>query len=176
MTLALLYVMALLDGLLCGARVSMGRSAVIRKRSYYVRAQLRGLVGAQVVSSIALTALLAVALTSTHRAVLRADLETVAGRMLRIFVPYAALVLGNIVLRLVPSTDIRSVTSVVMLGPLTAIRPLVMLAGVLYGISASAMWETRFLGLFILALMLALEFALNLHAAREQAREINTLV
>lgn len=176
MTLVLLYVLALLDGLLCGARVSMGRSAVIRKRGYYVRAQLRGLVGAQIVSTVALAALAFVALQSAHRAALRTDLEGAAGRMLWVFLPYAALVLGNILLRLVPSTDIRSATSVMMLGPLTAIRPLIMIAGVLYGISASVLWETRLLGLFILGLMLSLEFALNLRAGREQAREINTLV
>jgi len=176
MTLLLLYVLALLDGLLCGARVAMGRSAVIRKRVYYVRAQVKGLIGAQIVSTIALAALVVVYLASAHRGELRADLEGAAGRMLWVFLPYAALVLGNILLRLVPSTDIRSATSVMMLGPLTAIRPLVMIAGVLYGISGSALWETRILGLFILTLMLSLELALNFFAARQQAREVSALV
>jgi hypothetical protein len=175
MTLLLLYILALLDGLLCGARVAMGRSAVIRKRVYYVRAQIRGLVGAQIVSAMALGALFLVSGQSAHRAALRGDLEAAAGRMLWIFLPYAALVLGNILLRLLPSTDIRSATSVMMLGPLTAIRPLIMIAGVLYGISRSTLWETCVLGLFILALMLLLEFVLNLHAARQQLRELNAL-
>jgi hypothetical protein len=76
----------------------------------------------------------------------------------------------------VPSVDIRSATSVMMLGPLTSIRPLVMIAGVLYGISASALWETRVLGIFILALMLGLEFVLNLRASRAQARQIDSLI
>jgi hypothetical protein len=113
--------------------------------------------------------------TDKDRAGLRTDLEAAAERMLWIFLPYAALVIGNILLRLIPSTDIRSATSVMMLGPLTAIRPLVMATGVLYGISASRLWETRTLGLLILALMLSLEFALNLRAAREQRREIDGL-
>lgn len=172
----MLYGLALLDGLLCGARVAMGRSAVIRKRGYYVRAQIRGLIGAQIISGIALAALGMVWILAANRAALRADLETAAGCMLWIFLPYAALVVGNILLRLVPSTDVRSATSVMMLGPLTAIRPLVMVTGVLYGISASRLWETRALGLFILALMLGLEFVLNLRAAREQRREIDGLV
>ena len=176
MTLLSLYVLALLDGLLCGARVAMGRSAVIRKRVYYVRAQVKGLAGAQIVSTIALGALLLVSAQSAHRAALRADLEAAAGRMLWIFLPYAALVLGNILLRLLPSTDIRSATSVMMLGPLTAIRPLIMIAGVLYGISKSTLWETRVLGLFILTLMLSLELVLNFLAARQQARELNALL
>ena len=176
MTLSLLYVLALLNGLLCGARVAMGRSAVIRKRAYYVHAQIKGLIGAQIVSTVALAALFLVSIQSAHRPALRADLEAAAGRMLWVFLPYAALVLGNILLRLVPSTDIRSATSVVMLGPLTAIRPLIMITGVLYGISRSALWETRALGLFILALMLSLEFILNLLAARQQVRELHALL
>jgi hypothetical protein len=65
---------------------------------------------------------------------------------------------------------------VLMRGPLTAIRPLIMIVGVLYGISASVLFETRFLGLFILALMLSLEFVLDRRAARAQAHQIRQLV
>lgn len=172
MTLLALYVLALLDGLLCGLRTSMGRCPLIRKRGYYTRALVRGLAGAQVVSMFALGALLVVGALSGHRDVLRADLESSAGRMLQVFLPYAALVLFNLALRLLPSTDIRSATSVFMLGPLTAIRPLVMVAGVVYGIFRSSLIETWLLGLFILALMLSLEFVLNRLASRAQLRQI----
>lgn len=176
MTLLILYLLALLDGLLCGLRASMGRCPLIRKRGYYARALFQGIVGSQIVSALAFAALLIAAALSSHQDVLRADLELAAGRMLRIFIPYAALVLFNLALRLLPSTDIRSATSVLMLGPLTAIRPLVMVAGVLYGISGTHLKETRLLGLFILALMLSLEFFLNRHAARAQAAQIRQLV
>ena len=153
----------------------MGRCPLIRKRGYYVRAALSGVVGAQITSTLALFVLALTYTISMRRDELRADLEAAAGRMLWIFLPYAALVLFNLALRLVPSTDIRSATSVLMLGPLTAIRPLVMVAGVLYGISASRLLETRLLGLFVLALMLFLEFALNRRAARAQALQIRQL-
>jgi len=176
MTLFVLYVLALLDGLLCGARVSMGRCAVIAKRAYYIRAQLRGVIGAQIISTISLVALILVALLSARRAALHIDLEAAAERMLWVFIPYAILVVGNILLRLIPSTDIRSATSVMMLGPLTAIRPLIMIVGVSYGIWSSKFWETRLLGLFVLSLMLGLEFALNRLAANQQSREIALLV
>jgi hypothetical protein len=59
-----------------------------------------------------------------------------------------------------------------MLGPLTAIRPLVMISGVLYGIYSSRLLETQALGMFVLVLMLSLEFALNWRAERRQEREI----
>jgi len=96
--------------------------------------------------------------------------------MLWVFVPYALLVLSNLALRLVPSSDIRSGTSVFMLGPLTAIRPLVMITGVLYGIYSSRLLETRILGMFVLLLMLSLEFALNRRADRLQDQEIRELI
>jgi hypothetical protein len=114
-------------------------------------------------------------LISAHWEMQRLAEEFYHGGMLWIFGPYAALVLVNILLRLVPSTDIQSATSVAMLGPLTAIRPLVMMVGVFNGIWSSALWETRLLGSFVLALMLGLEYLLNLRAAREQSRELDLL-
>ena len=176
MTLLLLYLLALLDGVLCGLRTAMGRDARIRKRWYYLRASLRGLVGAQIVSTVALAALLIALLVSRDYVELRGDLEGAAARMLRIFLPYAAFVLGSLTLRGIPSTDIRSASSVFLLGPLTAIRPLVMMAGVAYGIWDSRLAGTRTLGLIILALMLSLEFALNRWMARVQRKRIAKLV
>ena len=176
MTLLALYLLALLDGLLCGLRSSMGRCPLIRKRRYYTWALVRGIAGAQVVSMLALGALIVANALTERRDLFRADLEASAGRMLQVFLPYAALVLFNLALRLVPSSDIRSATSVFMLGPLTAIRPLVMIAGVLYGISRSSRIETWVLGLFILILMLSLEFVLNRLASRAQVRQIRQRV
>lgn len=176
MTLLVLYLLALLDGLLCGLRSSMGRCALIRKRDYFAKALFRGFVGAQIISTLALIALVLTAALSSRRETLHADLEAAAGRMLWIFLPYAALVLANLALRLLPSVDLRSATSVLMLGPLTAIRPVVMTVGILFGISASRLPETRLLGLFILAMMLLLEFVLNRRASHAQSIQIRQLV
>jgi hypothetical protein len=176
MRLLALYLLALLDGLLCGCRASMGRCALIRKRAYYARALLRGVLGAQIISTVALLGLFAVAALSYHRTELRADLELSAARMLWIFVPYAVAVVGCLALRIIPSTDLRSATSVFALGPFTAIRPLIMIAGVFYGIAGSRLWETKLLGVFVLTLMLSLEYFLNRSAARMQAAEIRQLI
>ena len=175
MMLSCLYLLALLDGMLCGVRVSMGRCALIHKRKYYARALLYGLFSAQLIGTIALLALVAAASLSAHRTELRSDLEATAGRMLWIFFPYAIAVVGSLAIRIIPSTDVRSATSVFALGPFTAIRPLVMIAGVLYGIAGSQLLETRFLGLFVLTLMLSMEYVLNRSAGRRQAREIQQL-
>ncbi len=57
MILLFLYLLASLDGLLCGCRTAMGRSPLIRKREYYARALIHGFLAAQVVSVMALLAL-----------------------------------------------------------------------------------------------------------------------
>jgi hypothetical protein len=176
MKLLALYLLAMLDGLLCGIRISMGRCALIHKRGYYARALLRGLLGAQCVSTIALLALLIVLTFSSRRDELRVDLHSAANRMLWVLVPYAVAVVGSLALRILPSTDIRSATSVFALGPLTAIRPAVMIVGVFYGIATSRLFETRFLGVFVLLLMLSLEFFLDRSAGRAQARELDQLI
>jgi hypothetical protein len=167
-TLLILYLLASLDGLLCGCRAWMGRCALIHKHSYYLSALWQGFLGAQAVSALALLALFTVSLLSPNRPQLRADLELAAGRMLWLFLPYAAIVLISLALRAIPSMDIRSATSIFSLGPLTAVRPIVMIAGVLYGVSAAHLRETRLLGLIILGLMLSLELCLNTLASRQQ--------
>src|SRR5215470_17681178 len=151
MTLFALYLLASLDGLLCGCRAEFGRCPLIHKMPFYFRAMFRGLIAAQIASFISLATLLLVLRFSSHPAQLRADLETAAGRMLWVFVPYAIAVVLSIVLRLIPSVDIRSATSVFALGPLTAIRPFLMVTGVLYGVWHAQLTETRLLGLFVLA-------------------------
>ena len=176
MRLFILYILALLDGLLCGLRTSMGRCPLIRKRAYYTRAAFRGIAGAQVVSALALAALLLAVVFSARRDDLRADLELTASRMLLVFLPYTGVVLFSLALRAVPSTDMRSATSVFLLGPLTATRPLVMIGGVAYGIAGSRLVESRFLGMFILLLMLLLESALNRLVSQEQSKQIRKLV
>ena len=176
MTLVILYLLATVDGALCGFRVVGGRSPLIRKRMFYARAVVRGMVAAQVASLIALSllALTVAFLPAAH--LLRPDLERAASRMLWVFVPYAIAVLSNLALRVLPSTDIRSATSVMVLGPLTALRPFVMIAGVLYGIWPAHLLATRLLGLFVLALMLLLETALNRVAAHHQQREMDSFL
>lgn len=176
MTLLILYLLASLDGALCGCRTSMGRHPYIYKNRYYVIAVLRGILAAQIASWLSLLVLLGVMAVSQERNLLRQDLEKAAERMLWIFLPYAVLVLANLALRLVPSTDLRSATSVLFLGPLTALRPFVMIVGVLFGIWHAQLRATIFLGLFVLGLMLSLEFALNLYHGKLQEKQIRLLV
>src|SRR5262249_29112182 len=172
MTLLALYFLATLDGAFCGFRAFAGRSALIHKRKYYLRAMLRGAISAQVVSFLSLGVLPVAVALSSQRSELRGDLEAAAGRMLWFFLPYAAAVLFHLSLRALPSTDIRAATSVMVLGPLTGLRPFVMIAGVFYGVWPSRLLETKFLGMFILGAMLVLENCLDRIALKRQEREL----
>jgi len=176
MTLLVLYLLASLDGALCGFRAFAGRSALIHKRAYYSHALLVGAVAAQVAIFLSVAVLFIAVALSSHRAELRGDLASAAGRMLCVFLPYAAAVLSNLALRALPSTDIRAATSVMMLGPLTGLRPFVMIAGVLYGVRSSHLLESKLLGVFVLTAMLFLEGFLNRIAARRQLRELTSAI
>ena len=72
--------------------------------------------------------------------------------------------------------DIRSATSVLALGPLTALRPFVMIAGTLYGVWPSKLLATKLLGALVLAFMLGAEWLLNRIHDRIQQRELQELV
>jgi len=92
--------------------------------------------------------------------------------MLWVFLPYAAAVLFNLALRALPSTDIRAATSVMVLGPLTGLRPFVMIVGVFYGVRSSQLLETKLMGVFVLTAMLLLETFLDRIAARKQEQDL----
>ena len=79
-------------------------------------------------------------------------------------------------LRLLPSVDIRSATSVLALGPLTALRTFIMIAGTIYGIAPSKLMATKLLGSFVLALMLGTQWLLDRMHERIQQRELQVLV
>lgn len=169
MILFWLYVLATLDGAFCGNRSAAGRSGLINKRAYYFWAMTRGAFWAQVAAFLAATALFFLWKYSPGRAALLADLQATAHRMLLVFVPYTIVVLATFIVRALPSVDIRSATSVLIFGPMTALRPLVSIAGVLYGIIPAHRWDVRLLGVFLLTLMLGVEQLID-YLAEKQAR------
>jgi hypothetical protein len=76
-------------------------------------------------------------------------------------VPYAAVALLAFAVRVLPSVDFRSATSVFVFGPLTALRPLVAIAGVTYAILPASKAQTRLLGIIVLTLMFGVQLSLD---------------
>ena len=161
MIAGLLWLLATVDSAFIGYREAAGRNALIEKGAYFRRALIRGALFGQVavlivgvVSAIALV-------TSNDAAALFSQFELVGARMLTVYIPYALILLITFCIRAVPSVDIRSITSVLIFGPFTFIRPLVVIAGALWGVLAAPDAITIAITALIVSLMLGLEYALS---------------
>jgi L-asparagine transporter-like permease len=161
MSILLLWLLATVDSAFIGYRDAAGRSALIDKRHYYRRALLRGALMGQIAVAIAGTVALGMLATSAQPARLFATLDSVAMRMLTIYVPYAVILIATFFVRAIPSVDIRSITSVLVFGPFTLIRPLVVLAGAIWGFLAAPTAGVALLLVLVVTLMLGMEFALD---------------
>ncbi|MCK6547990.1 hypothetical protein L6R52_19220 [Myxococcota bacterium] len=119
----LLATLAIVDAGFSGFRDAAGRNPRIRKQGYFRRAVRRGLklgfVGCGVVGLVA--ALLVARAHSPSEAL--AALSVTAEVMVWSFGTYATLVLIALGLWLAAEPDLRTLASVVVLGPFTLIRP-----------------------------------------------------
>ena len=161
MIAGLLWLLATVDSAFIGYREAAGRNALIKKGSYFRRALIRGaLFGQLAVLIVGMFTAITLA-SATDPGALFAKFETVGARMLTVYVPYAIIILITFCIRAVPSVDIRSITSVLIFGPFTFIRPLVVLAGAVWGVVAAPGAITIAVTLLIVTLMLGLEYALG---------------
>jgi L-asparagine transporter-like permease len=166
MSILLLWLLATVDSAFIGYRDAAGRSALIDKRHYYRRALLRGALMGQIAVAIAGAVAIEMLAATDQPARLFATFDGVATRMLMIYVPYALILIATFLVRAIPSVDIRSITSVLVFGPFTLIRPLVVLAGAIWGFLAAPTASVAFLLTLIVTLMLGMEFALDRLRAR----------
>lgn len=155
-TVALLWLLASLDAAFCGYRAAAGRSRLIRKQAYYRRAMARGLAWGQAGLAIAACVTTAALRAASHPETLRAALGTAGERMVAVYGPYALAVGVGLLLRAVPSVDVRSIASTALFGPLTLARPLVVVGGLAFavaggvGAAAAALAALPVLGALIL--------------------------
>ncbi len=161
MSIVLLWLLATVDSAFIGYRDGAGRSALIDKRDYYRRALIRGALVGQI--AVAIVGIVAAGMLSAspQPARLFAAFEQVGTRMLMVYVPYALILAITFFFRAIPSVDIRSITSVLVFGPFTLIRPLVVLAGAIWGLFAVPAVEVLLLLVLIVTLMLGMGYALD---------------
>lgn len=161
-----LWLLATLDASFTSYREAAGRNALIDKRAYYRRAMLKGALFGQVAVAIAACVMVVIVWLAASPKELFEDFNRVGARILVIYVPYAAIMLLAMAIRAIPSVDIRSITSTLVFGPFTLIRPLVAIVGLIYGLMAAPRIETIVPGLVVLAMMLSLEKSLSLFRRR----------
>ena len=166
MSVLLLWLLATVDAAFIGYRDAAGRSALIDKRHYYRRALVRGALVGQIAVAIVGVVAAGMLATSSQPAALFKTFDRVGTRMLMVYVPYALILTATFFVRAIPSVDIRSITSVLVFGPFTLIRPLVVLAGAIWGLIAAPTAGVTLLMALIVSLMLGMEYALDRLRAR----------
>lgn len=123
MELTALCLLFALDASLVGYRNAAGRNPRVRKQAFYRHHAIRGLVAGVVVDALIVVMVLA----------LGVDPQPAARAMLQVFVPYTGAVLLAMLLWFSRSLDLQVLASVLVLGPFTLLRPVVLVAGVAWG-------------------------------------------
>ena len=134
-----LVALGLFDAALSGFRAFAGRSARIDKRRYYARALALGaLSGCVLAAAVGAAAGLVGAYTSAPAEYLSA-LDATSARMTALFAPLAAALALLLAVRAVPSADARSLASTLVFGPITLLRPAILVCGCAWALG----WPVR---------------------------------
>lgn len=158
----LLWLLASLDATFRGYSAGAGRNALIDKRAYHRHALLRGFLAGQLATLVAALLVLVAVWSAPDPDSEYRDFSIAGARMLSVYVPYAVLILGTLTVRLIPSVDVRSLTSVLVFGPMSLLRPFVAIAGIVYAVAAVPRPAIIVVGASVLALMLSLERLLSI--------------
>lgn len=156
-----LYVLAVLDAAFSGICAASGRNALINKRAYFMRSMWHGFAVGQLVVLLAF-ALIGVAIaTASDRSATVEQMLAVGRRLVVVYWAYAALVLGTFAVRAIPSVDIRSITSTIGFGPLTLMRPFVIMVGAIHGLMIGPSMPVVIVTLCIAVMMIPFRVLLN---------------
>lgn len=161
MTIFLLWLLATMDAAFIGYREAAGRNALIDKRKYYLKAMLRGAIFGQAAIVLAGVGALLLAWLSGDPTKLMDDLLKAGPNMLWVYIPFAMIIFLAFALRMLPSVDIKSITSTVIFGPFTMLRPLVAIGGLIYGLMAAPSPQVFALCVLAGVMMLGMEWALG---------------
>lgn len=143
--LAVIWVLVSLDCALMGYRLAMGRSALLDKRRYFQLASLRGALFAQ--GPLLAVTVLAVVLVERGGPGLADEFDEAMARFAAAGGAYAAVILVASLVCLFPSVTVRAAASVTIFGPLTLLRPLVVIATVLVAVGTNPAPEVLAVGL-----------------------------
>ncbi|MCB9674898.1 MAG: hypothetical protein H6737_07260 [Alphaproteobacteria bacterium] len=111
-----------LDGAFAGFRAVMGRTGRVRLGPIAVRSALLGAGFAAILGGCFLQAMAMAGGPS-------AALVTIGEQLVGVYSVYAALIAVGFALRAIPNVDVRTLTSVLIFGPLTLLRPFVIVGG-----------------------------------------------
>jgi hypothetical protein len=161
MSVLALASLALFDVLLSGTRAAAGRDGRIAKPPYYREAGWRSIVAGVVLVSANAVFVGALVATAPDPPAAWSDLLHAGGRCVQVFGAFATVTLIAIVFWFAPVRELRIVPTLVVLGPLTLVRPLVIVGGLLFAVAAASSWRVWLAGTVAGASMLAVEQVLG---------------
>jgi len=129
---------ALLRAAFAGFRASAGRDGHLARRSYYAAAMLYGFIAGLVVAALVAFWIAETLGVADHPVVRHHRYVDAGDRMLWVVAPYAAVVVVALVARLVTSFEAANALALLVLGPLSFIRPWVVALGVVVAASWSS--------------------------------------
>lgn len=167
---ALLAVLALFDCLLGGFRAAAGRNGRLEKRTYYRQALARAaLAGTLLVGVHAVLALVLVSTSPTPTATWSAFVDA-AALLVVFYGAFATLTLLAFVFYLAPVGEFRVLTTVIVLGPLTLFRPVVIGGGIVLAAAKATDPRVALLGCSAGLSMILFEHVLGRAHRREWKR------
>lgn len=147
--LAALWILVSLDCALMGYRLAMGRSALLDKRRYHQRRSLRAAAVGQ--PALAAVTLLTACLVTAGPEGIDGAFNAAMVRVLAVALPYAACILATTAVCILPSVSARTAASIVIFGPFTLVRPVVVIGAVLYAVLPDPRWQLVLVGLIVAA-------------------------
>jgi hypothetical protein len=159
-TVFLLAVLVVFDGALCGFRAAAGRNPRIYLGRYYRQSMIRGALWSLAVIAFFLVA--GLACRAAGGAAVWASLLDAAGRMVRVYTLFAVVTAAALALYLVGHFDLGVLASVLVLGPLTLVRPVVILAGAAWAAARTNTITAAIMSIAAATLMIAFERLLAL--------------
>ena len=162
---AAVWVLVLLDCSLLGYRLALGTSGLIRKRRAHLaaagRATLAGAAAGVVVTAVA------AALVASDGTGLGDDLDAAMARLVVVGGIYAAIILGTWAMCVIPTVTVQTVASVLVFGPLTLLRPAIVVLAVAIAVLPDASPALVALGLLVAVPGVAVEPVLDRRIARQ---------
>jgi hypothetical protein len=155
-----------------GFRAGAGRDGRIDKRDYYTRAMLFGAGAGVAVAALMGLLTLVVMWQLDEPFALFAEMNAIGRRMAIVFGAYSALVVAALLVYSVSRHEVRTLSTVTILGPFTLMRPWIVVLAMVSGLGVSrtvhAISLTAVSCLVVLGTGFAIEwyFAAKQHAAR----------
>ncbi len=130
-TVLALALLALLDTLLAGFRAAAGRDGRVAKAPYYRAALVRSAIAGLAVIAANAGLVAALVVTSADSAAAWGDIHRAGSHLVVVVGAFAMVTLAALAFWVVPHSELRLLPTLLVPGPLTLIRPIVIAGGLL---------------------------------------------